>query len=359
VALTVPLTACALAGIRWLPFWGFEPEVLRLTTSYLGILTWSLLPLLLYAALRRYLQSMNLVRPVMVALVSANLINVAANWVLVFGRLGAPALGVDGAAWATCISRVYLAGLLLGAIVLRHGRALGNLPPRVRRIELSRLWRLVGLGLPAAMQVTLEVGVFAAVTALAGRLAAETLAAHQIVLNVASMTFMVPLGLASAAAVRVGQAVGRGDAPGAASAGWTALALGAAFMASAAATFVLWPERIVHIFSDNAAVVRTGVVLLFIAAAFQLFDGLQGVATGVLRGLGDTRTPMMCNLAGHWLIGLPIAYALCFEWNWGVTGLWVGVSTGLILVGLALVTVWHVRVRAMVEGPRATAELAV
>ncbi|MFH1731573.1 MAG: MATE family efflux transporter [Planctomycetota bacterium] len=342
--LTPLLTGVAWLGTAALDAWGFAPEVRVLTGPYLGIVIWSTLPLLLYAAFRRYLQAINAVGPVMFALLSANVVNAIANWVLVYGRLGAPALGTNGAAWATVASRVYMAGVLLAAIVWhdrRQASGLFDVPPV---IEPARLRRLVTLGLPAALQVVLEMGVFAGASALAGRLAPAALAAHQIVLNMAAFTFMVPLGLSSAAAVRVGQAVGRGDSPGAARAGWTALAVGLSFMAVAALTFLLIPATLVRLFTPDPAVVRIGVSLLFIAAVFQLFDGMQGVLTGALRGVGDTRTPMLWNLAGHWFLGLPFGYSLCFVWGWGVSGLWVGLSTGLILVGLVLLFVWTRRV---------------
>ena len=346
--LAVPLTLVTAAVIATLDGWGLDPSVQRLTEPYFSTILWSILPLLLYTAFRRYLQALGVVTPIMAALVSANLINVLTNWLLIFGNLGAPRLGVEGAAWATCVSRVYLALFLVLAILRhdhRHRTGLWRVPRR-----LQRLRRLAALGLPAAIQVSLEVGVFAVVTALAGRLEPATLAAHQIVLNVASVTFMVPLGVGSAGAVRVGQAVGRLDAPGARYAGWAALALGGGFMSCAAAVFVLAPHAILGLFTTDATVIRVGVSLLLVAALFQLFDGLQGVATGVLRGFGDTRTPMLWNLAGHWFVGLPVGYVLCFVWGWGVIGLWVGLSTGLILVGVALVAAWWQRVRAWEPG---------
>ena len=319
--------------------------MLRLTIPYLEIVAWSALPLLLYATFRRYLQSMNVVLPVMFALVSANLINILANWILVFGHLGAPALGVNGAGWATCISRVYMATVLLATILYRNARDRSGLWSVPLKLDLARMRRLIGLGFPAAVQVTLEVGVFAAVTALAGRLAPAALAAHQVALNVASVTFMVPLGVASAGAVRVGQAVGRRDAAGASQAGWAALLLGVLFMGCAALMFLALPEPILRLFTAEPGVVATGVSLLLIAAGFQLFDGVQGVATGLLRGLGDTRTPMIWNLAGHWCLGLPMGYVLCFVVGWGVIGLWIGLSAGLILVGLVLLETWVRRAR--------------
>jgi MATE family multidrug resistance protein len=188
--------------------------------------------------------------------------------------------------------------------------------------------------------MVLEVGVFAAATALAGRVSSDSLAAHQIALNLAALTFMVPLGIASAAAVRVGQAIGRLDPRGAASAGWTAIAIGVGFMSSAALAFLFVPHGLIRLFTHDTAVLEIGVSLLFVAAVFQLFDGLQGVTTGVLRGLGDTRTAMLWNLAGHWIVGLPLGYLLCFRWGLGVVGLWWGLSVGLIICGVALILVW-------------------
>ncbi|MEE2636578.1 MAG: MATE family efflux transporter [Acidobacteriota bacterium] len=342
VLLAVPLTLVTGFILAMLDRWGLDPAVERLAGPYFARIQWSILPLLLYAAFRRYLQAVGHAPYVMVALVTANVINVVANWALVFGNLGAPALGVNGAAWATCVSRIYLA-VFLAAVIMRQAR-LDTFRVSLR-LERRRLVRLLRLGLPAATQVTLEVGVFAVVTALAGRFDTGTLAAHQIVLNVASVTFMVPLGIGSAGAVRVGHAVGRRDPPGVRRAGWTALLLGAGFMSGAAIVFVSVPEAILGLFTGDPTVIRVGVSLLLVAALFQLCDGLQGVATGVLRGLGDTRTPLMCNLGGHWLVGLPLGSVLCFVGGWSVFGLWVGLSVGLTLVGIVLATTWWRRSR--------------
>jgi MATE family multidrug resistance protein len=348
--LALPLTLVTAVVIATLDRWGLDPAVNHLVIPYFSIILWSILPLLLYTALRRYLQAIGLVTTVMAALVSANLINVLVNWLLVFGNLGAPRLGVDGAAWATCLSRVYMAVFLFIAVWRHDRRQHTGLWQAPRRLELHRLRQLTALGFPAAIQVTLEVGVFAVVTALAGRLEPAILAAHQIVLNIASVTFMVPLGVGSAGAVRVGHAVGRLDGPGARHAGWAALVLGGGFMSCAGIVFVLAPRPILGLFTVEPTVIQLGVSLLLVAALFQLFDGLQGVATGVLRGLGDTRTPMLWNLAGHWVVGLPVGYVLCFELGWGVLGLWVGLSVGLTLVGAVLVATWWYRARALMPG---------
>jgi len=338
--IALPLVALTLAINALLPFWGLPPSVLRLTQPYLRILAWSLPPLLLYVAFRRYLQALGIVGPAMVALILANVVNIVVNWILIFGRFGAPALGVRGAAYATLLSRVFMAAYLFLIIVGREAHTTPRLSQTPFGFEAARLKRLLVLGLPAAGQAVLEVGVFAAATALAGRVSTDALAAHQIALNMVAVTFMVPFGLASAAAVRVGHAVGRRDAAGVRSAGWTAIAIGVGFMSAAAIVFLVVPEPLIRAFTNNPEVIQTGVGLLFVAALFQLFDGLQGVTTGVLRGLADTRTAMLWNLAGHWFLGLPLGYTLCFVAGRGVVGLWWGLSAGLIVCGLALLIVW-------------------
>jgi MATE family multidrug resistance protein len=346
LALSVPVTGGLWALVANLDRLGVHPAVLALAGPYLQVVSWSVLPLLLYFAFRRYLQGMGIVRPVMHALVAANIVNAIVNAILIFGVLGAPALGVVGAAWATVLSRVVMAAHLL-AVILRRER---GLEPRLLhttpKIERSWMRRLVVLGLPAASQLALEVGAFGAASVLASGLAPASLAAHQIALNLAGFTFMVPLGIASAGAVRVGHAIGRRDGPAAARAGWTALLFGASSMMTAAVVFVTVPGLLIGAFTRNAAVIEIGVMLLAVAAVFQLFDGLQGVGTGVLRGLGDTRTPMLWNLAAHWVIGLPTGYLLAFRFGFGVIGLWCGLSLGLIICGIALVVVWHRRIHS-------------
>ena len=297
--------------------------------------------MLLYATFRRYLQGVHAVRPVMAALVSANLVNAFGNWVLIWGHFGVPALGINGSAWATVGARVYMAAFL-GVAIGREHRKRGAAHTSIPFVfEAARVRRLLALGLPAASQVTLEVGVFAAVSALAGTLDPVSLGAHQIALNIAALAFMVPLGLASAAAVRVGHAVGAADGRRAVQAGWTALAVGAIITGSIGVLLIVTPTPMLRVFTDDPQLLSIGVRLLSIAAVFQLFDGTQAVATGVLRGVGDTRTPMAVNVVGHWAFGLPAGWWLCFRRGWGVAGLWVGLSIGLIFVAAVLTVAWH------------------
>ena len=343
VLYSVPLMIAVALLLFLLPWLGFHGEVLAEVRPYIGSVIWSALPLMLYVAFRRYLQAMNIVRPVTVALITANVINVAGNYALIFGHFGFPALGVSGSAWATVISRVYMAVFLFIVIVRRERRQSTGLHDVPLRAERERIVRLARLGLPAALQITLEVGVFATASALAGALTPAAVAAHQIALNLASFMFMVPFGMASAGAVRVGQAVGRGDVEGVRVAGKAALLIGGGFMACAGVLFVAAPGPLLRLFTDDPGVLAIGFSLLAIAALFQLFDGVQAVSTGLLRGLGDTHTAMLWHLVGHWAIGLPLGYALCFWWGWGVPGLWTGLSGGLIFIGIVLVALWFYR----------------
>ncbi len=347
---SLPLSA-ALMGVLWLAdsllgSLGINVAVLRETIPFLRVLAWGTLPLTLYFALRGYLQGMNLVKPITFALVSANVVNTLGDWTLVYGHLGFPPMGAKGSAWSTVVSRTYLAAALAGFTVYHDRRERTGLFSASFMPDLARIRRIVVLGLPAATQIVVEIGVFATATALIAKLDPVSLAAHQIAMNTASLTFMVPLGVGAAAAVRVGQALGRKDPEGAGHSGWAAMVLGAAFMSSASLALLLAPRAIARIYTPDPAVITAGASLLVVAAAFQLFDGLQAVATGALRGAGDTRTPMICHAVMYWLIGLPLGWVLCFQEGWGAKGLWTGLCVALILIGSILLLVWRRRVRS-------------
>ena len=319
---------------------GINPAVSGDAAVYLRILNLGTLPLLVYAAFRRYLQGVGRVRPVTFTLISANLINWGGNWALIYGHLGLPAMGLKGSAVSTCLARIYMAVVLI-FFAWQHERRRGHpLFAHWPRPHWQQLRALFVLGAPAAGQIVLEVGAFGVATLMAGRLTADALAAHQIVLNCASTTFMVPLGMSAAAAVAVGHAIGAGDLPRARRAGWLALASGAGFMALAACAFLLLPRPLLHIYTQDEIVVSVGTRLLMLAAAFQIFDGIQTVATGALRGAGETRKPMFVNLGGYWFFGLPLGYALCFHGQQGVFGIWIGLTISLIVIAIYLLWQW-------------------
>ncbi|MFA5139298.1 MAG: MATE family efflux transporter [Elusimicrobiota bacterium] len=352
VALLCSLPLIALAGFAGPAFRavGISREAADAALAFIKVFRWVVLPALLFTACRQYLQSMNITNPQLVAIVAGNGINIGLGYALVFGRFGLPRLGIQGAAIST-LAAEWLMFLITAVAAFREIRASGF---RFHGWHRSLFKELLAIGVPAGGQMLVEMAVFTTATFLTGRLGAVPLAAHQIVLNLASITFMVPLGMSFAAAVRVGQGIGRLDAPGAVLSGDTAFTLGVAFMAAAAGLMLLFPKVWLGFYTADAAVLSVGGKLLLIAALFQVFDGTQVALTGALRGLGETRLPMLANLLGHWLIGVPIGVWLAFGLGWGVCGIWTGLCIGIMAVALTLYGVWRSRARKLLESHRFT-----
>jgi MATE family multidrug resistance protein len=346
--LAIALTPVLMIAISFWPAlmqrFGISAELVEPMRPYLRAVNWGTLPLLAYFALRRYLQAVNVAHPIMFALISANLVNAIGNWVLIYGHFGFRAMGVTGSGWSTCWARIYMVLCLAFTLFWVESKRLRRGWLSTVRVDIRRMSALLKLGAPAATQILCEIGAFSAATALCARLGPIALAGHEIALNCAALTFMVPLGISSAAAVRVGQQLGRRDPGGARRAGWSAIFIGVGFMACSGAVFVSAPSLIARLFTPDRAVIRVGAKLLLVAAAFQLFDGLQTVATGALRGAGDTRTPMLANFIAYWLMGLPLGCVLCFGLGWGAVGIWIGLCGGLIIIGSALLITWHKRI---------------
>jgi MATE family multidrug resistance protein len=362
------LLACVLSAMLMGMVWvgplamarmPIDREVMGQAIGFLGALNWGTLPLFLYMTFRRYLQAFNHVRPIAAAVVSANLVNAGLDWLLLFGHrwvvlgrtVGIPAYGVVGSAWSTALARLYLAAFVGSAVWwldrrhaygLRAGFFPGSSPGA---LDWSRLRRLVRLGAPVGGQIFVEISIFAAVTALIGTMGPVPLAGHEIALNCVSFTFMVPFAISAAATVRVGQAVGRGDAGGSAAAGWTAIGFGAVFMLCMSAVLVGAPGKIAGGFTHDPVVIAAAVPLLLVGAAFQFFDGVQVTATGALRGVGNTHAGLCVQLVGYWVVGLPLGVWLGFERKMGAVGLWIGLCAGLMIAGVALISVWGTTVR--------------
>lgn len=320
------------------------PEVVPVAAAYALVSIPGVFPFYGYMVLRQSLQAMGRVAPVVVAVVVANVANLAFNWVLIFGHLGFPAMGAVGSSWATSLSRwVMAAGLLAAAWPLLRSALR---PVRREALALAPLLRMVRLGAPIGAQQALEFGAFGATGILMGWMGTVAVASHQVALNLAALTFMVPLGVAQAATVRVGQAVGRGDAYGARRAAGAGILAGVSFMVCTALVFLSLPGPLARIYSRDPAVVGLAATLIPIAGIFQVFDGLQVVASGVLRGIADTRTPMVLGLVGFWLIGLPTSAVMAFALHLGPPGLWWGLALGLAATSLLLVA----RVRTRFAG---------
>lgn len=345
IYLAMLVTPLVMASV-WLASFGYArfgiaAEVAVPAASYLRILNWGTLPLLIYGASRRYLQGVGQVRVVTVTFVGANLLNWLGNWVLIYGKWGAPRMGVDGSALSTVLARLFMALALVG-FAWRYERQRGHpLFQHWAGPSLEKLKQLARLGAPAAGQIVLEVGAWNLATLAAGWLTPVDLATHQIALNYAALTYMVPLGVSAAAAVSVGHAVGAGDPARARRAGWLALGLGTSFMLLAAVVFLVAPRPLIALYTTDPRVMAVGPGLLLLAAAFQIFDGIQTVSTGALRGLGETRAPMLANLVGYWVLGLPLGLGLCFLLKWGIYGLWIGLTLALVVIATSLLVRWN------------------
>lgn len=339
-ALTLPVALAA----PLLPALGIGPEIALHARPYLYVRAAGLLPLLLFSAARTYLQALGHTRPLVLAMILGNVLNAAAATLFVYGgaALGPwagplanlPGLGASGAALATTLCNFL--ELAIAALALR-ALPVDGFAPAQRRLSAGDLKVSLRVGLPIGLQLAAEVGLFALVALLAGGMGTEALAAHYVALNLAGLSFSATLGIGAAAAVRVGRAVGAGDAPSARRAGLVALASGGLFMALPALVFLFAPSPLARLLTSEPRVIAVAVPLLGVAALFQLSDGLQCVGSGVLRGAGDTRFAFLSNLAGHYFVGLPVAAALGIGAGRGITGLWWGLCAGLSAVAATLV----------------------
>jgi len=332
--LSVPAMLLLWPGAQLFTWLQQPADVVPLAASYARLVIPGVLPFLAYAVLRQTLQAMGKMRAIVITIVFANLANVLLNWVLIYGHLGAPALGVDGSAIATSCSRWLMALLLLGLSWPALRRHL--LPVRPDALRLAPLGRMLWLGAPIGVQFELEYGAFGLTGVLMGRLGTNQMAGHQVALNLASLTYMVPLGVSAAVAVLVGQAIGREDPIAARRSARTALLVGVSFMLGTATLFLTIPHTLAALYTDSEAVLLVAAMLLPLAGLFQVFDGIQVVTSGVLRGLGDTRSPMIINIIGFWLVGIPAGLLLGFRAGLGARGLWLGLVLGLAVVAVIL-----------------------
>ena len=331
-----------------------DHEVLQQAVPALRGLNYGSVPLLLYFALRRYLQAAHHGRAIMIALVSANVVNVVGDWLLIFGHrwmlaghvVAVPAFGVTGSAWSTSAARYYMMLFLAGAVVWanrRHGYGLRSTP---RALDVARLRRIFQLGAPVGGQIFVEVAIFAMATSVIATFGPVQLAGHEVALQCASTTFMVPLAISGATSVRVGHAIGRvraglGEREAIEAAGWSGVLAGAAFMLVAAVVFVTFPRRIAGWFTIDAHVIAAAVPLLLVAAGFQFFDGIQSTATGALRGAGRTLAPLLVQIVCFWAVGMPMGLLLALPLHLGAAGMWWGLSMGLSSAAVLLLWRWH------------------
>ena len=345
LALSVVALAVLWNAEAILIAFGQQPELARAAAGYVRTLQWSIPFFLLFVALRSFVSALQKPGAALTAVLIAFLVNVVGNWALVFGKLGAPALGLPGSGVAHTIASVAMFGYV--ALHVRGERRMRryHLFGRVWRADATRLKELTRLGLPLGATLVFESSVFNAAVFLMGLIGATSLAAHSIAIQIASLTFMIPLGIAQAASVRVGRAFGAQDGAAARRAGWIAFALGVGVMVATAILMIAAPRLLISAFLDvtapaNAEVVALATTFLAMAALFQIADGAQAVGSGMLRGLHDTRVPMIYALIGYWGVGMPVAVLLAFQAGWAGVGVWSGLALALAVVAVLMLGRW-------------------
>jgi MATE family multidrug resistance protein len=348
LALTIP-AALSTAGIALvLHRFGLNPEVVPFARQFMLMTAVSYLPIFVFNSAKSYLQAQSIAIPTFVVLVIANALNFFLDAAFIEGRFGFPNLGYNGLAISTVTGRFAMAAMLVAYVFWREYR--GKIVfgvPGIFRLNPEIIREVLKLGVPASAQMLLEVGVFSLSTALAAKFVSTDLAAHQVVLNTASVLFMVPLGIGSAAGSLVGQAMGAKDYALARRTGNSALLLGFCFALISSTLLIVFAEPALGIYSSDHAVVEAAKKILFIAALFQISDGAQVIATGALRGLGNTLVAAVANGVGHWLIGLPLGLYFGFWRVMGVPGIWIGLAAGLTAVALTLVYCWAKAIREL------------
>ncbi|MGV3491214.1 MAG: MATE family efflux transporter [Devosia sp.] len=321
---------------------GQDPRTIALAESYMWAGFWMLYPVLGTMVLRAFLSAFDATRVILVVTVIGVLLNALVAWVLIFGHFGFPRLELRGAAIATGLVSLFMFLAMLGYVLTHRKLKRFHVLARFTKPDWHRFAEILKVGLPIGLTVLAEVGLFSVAAILMGWLGTNEVAAHAVALQLAATAFMVPLGLGMAATVRVGRAAGRGDSEGVRLAGWTNLGLGVGFMALTAMLFLIAPGTLVGIFLDgsrpeNAEALMLAATFLGIAGIFQLADGAQVVAAHALRGLSDTRTPMLLAIFGYWFVGLPTAYVLGFVLEMRGVGVWTGMAVGLAFVAVLLV----------------------
>lgn len=339
-----------LAGESLMRATGQDPAISAMAGRFLTIIMWAMVPMIIANVLRSFVSALG--RPVFATMITASAIGVSAlaNYMLVFGHFGAPALGLDGSALSSVFTASFIVLAYIIAIVtdrrLRRYRIFGNW----WRPEWSRLQELVRLGTPVALTILAEAGLFSAAAFLMGRIGPVELAGHTIALQIAALAFQIPFGIGQAATIRVGYHYGAGNRDAVGRAGWVAIGMAMAFAAVSATAMLLAPMAMLSIYIDpyapgNAALVGFALQFLVVAAAFQFVDGLQAVAAGALRGVQDTRIPMLFAVFSYWVPGMGVSVLLGFYTSLAGVGVWFGLAAGLIVASILLLGRWMRRER--------------
>lgn len=336
VVLAIIMIVIILIGSSFLDFLNQPTEVIELAAIYMNIVALSALPLMVYQTYKHFIEGLSVMKPAMIITLTANLINAFANWVLIYGKLGFPQLGLAGAAWATFASRLFMMAVIMIYVMKNSRFKQFDVTFHFKGINFPVIKKFVSLGIPSGFQNFFEVGAFSFAVIMIGWIGANELAAHQIAINLASVSFMIVLGISQASSIRVGNAMGERQIHKVRRAGFTGIFLGASMMFCAGIFFIILNKFLPTLYISDEAVIEIASRLIIIAALFQLSDGTQAVGIGILRGLTDIKGPTIITFLAYWVISLPIGYLLGFTFNFGVEGVWVGLLIGLTASAIML-----------------------
>jgi len=335
-AFGIIMTILILIGSELIPYLNQPPLVVKYASSYTKILAISIIPWMIYQSYKQFIEGLSITKPPMVVTIIANIVNAFVNWILIFGNLGFPRLELDGAGIATSSSRIFMVVVLILYVNRSKRFKEFDLSLIIKKIDHFMIKKILRLGLPSGFQYFFEVGAFSFAVVMVGWLGAKSLAAHQIAINLASISFMAVTGISAAGGIRVGNAVGKADTKETRRAGFSAIILGASIMFCAGMIFIFLRNYLPSLYISDKDVISIASSLLVIAALFQLSDGTQAVGIGILRGITDVKVPTVITFIAYWIIGLPIGYLLGFTFVLGVQGVWVGLLIGLTASALML-----------------------
>lgn len=332
--LGVILFAVVMVAANYLHLLGQEQAVVEQATPYMFVIGFSMIPFLVFQSFRQFSEGLSMTKIPMIVSVSMNILNIILNYILIYGKFGAPELGLLGAGIATLISRIMMA-IVMVVYVLSHKAYKPYLVSLgIKNLDLLMIKDLLKIGIPAGLQFVFEVGAFSMAAIMMGWIGAPTQAAHQIAINMASISYMTVSGLGAAAAIRVGNQLGKKQYKTMKDAALTLIAMGTALMVVFAALFILLKDKLPLLYNDQPEVVSIAAGLLIIAALFQLSDGVQVISLGALRGMKDVKIPTLITFLAYWIIALPLGYALAFNYGYGADGIWFGLFLGLTIAGI-------------------------
>lgn len=348
-AVGIILTILTFFGAGIITLLNQPQEIVEQGTAYMRILSYSILPVMIFQTYKQSSEGLSFMRPAMLITLCANLINIFANWIFIYGNLGFPALGLPGAGWATFATRLMMAISFLGYVHFSSKYKPYELTLRFRKIDFSVMKKILKIGIPSGLQYFFEVGAFVGSAIIIGWLGTDELAAHQIAINLASISFMCAIGVSAAGSIRVGNAVGREDRHAIRRAGGVTFILAAAIMGAFGIIFIVFRDLLPSFYIEDPDVIRIAGSLLIIAALFQLSDGTQAVGIGLLRGIADAKIPMVITFIAYWIVGLPGAYLLGFVFDYGVEGIWFALFIALTVSAVMLSLRFNIKSKHKIE----------